>query len=260
MTVRNIGRCLLIVIAACLFARADNPVQGRNKISIRGQQQDIYFLPANGAGPHRPVLFVPGDGGWRGFAVEMAQQLQSAGYNVFGLDTRHYLQSFTGRNILSPAQIASDFRQLADWIRQGGSERVLLAGWSEGAGLGLAAAADSTNKNIFDGLVAIGITEQNILAWRYSDLWAEVAKKVPNEPTFASSEYISKVAPLPLFVIASTKDEYISPEATRTLFDLAKEPKRFEMIDAKDHKYGGNTEAFFRTFKEALAWIVQQHK
>lgn len=260
MIVRKIARVLLAVAVTCVIAQADNAVPGRNKVWIRGQEQDVYFYPGSGSGPHRRVLFVPGDGGFRGFAIDMAENLQSAGYDVFGLDTRRYLQSFTGATVLTTAQIAGDFRQLAQWMQQGNSERVLLAGWSEGAGLELAAAADSASKNVFYGLVAIGMTEQNILAWRYSDLWAEVAKKLPQEPTFASSEYIAKVAPLPLFIIASTRDEYISQDTSRTLFGLAREPKRIEIIDAKDHKYSGNTDGFFRTLKEALVWITQQHK
>jgi pimeloyl-ACP methyl ester carboxylesterase len=260
MTARNISRLCLVLIVTCLLARADNPVPGKNRVWIRGQEQEVYFLPGAGVGPHRRVLFIPGDGGWHGFAIDIGDNLSAAGYDVLGLDTRRYLQSFTGESVLTTTQIASDFRQLADWIRQGGHDRVLLAGWSEGAGLGLAAAADGASKSVFEGLVAIGMTEQNILAWRYSDLWAEVSKKLPKEPTFASSEYVSKVAPLPLFVIASTRDEYISQNVSRTLFGIAREPKRFVLIDARDHKFSGNTDQFFRTFKEALSWTVQQHK
>lgn len=259
MSVKKIIGVCLMGLMACL-AHADSPAPGKNKVWIRGQEQEVYVFPASGATSRGRVLLVPGDGGWRGFAIDMAENLQSSGYDVFGLDTRRYLQSFTGTTVLTTAEIASDFRQLASWIGQGGHDRVLLAGWSEGAGLGLAAAADSNNKAIFQGLVAIGMTEQNILAWRYSDLWAEVSKKLPNEPTFASSEYISKVTPLPLFLIASSHDEYISQNVSRTLFGMAKEPKRFALIDARDHKFSGNTEEFFRTFKEALAWTVQQHK
>ncbi|HET8667181.1 MAG TPA: alpha/beta fold hydrolase [Terriglobales bacterium] len=253
---------LLFVTAVltCAVAFADTPRQGKNKVTVRGQQQDVYFLPGAGAGQHNKVLFAPGDGGWRGFAIAMAENLQSAGYDVYGIDTRRYLQSFTGSTVLKPAEIASDFRDIANWARQGSGARVLLLGWSEGAGLGLAAAADSQNKKVFDGLITIGMTDQNILAWRYADMFAEIAKILPSEPTFPSSEFVGKVAPLPLFVIASSHDEYISQDATKALFSAAKEPKKFAMIEAKDHKYSGNTDTFFRTLKDALAWIVQQHK
>jgi pimeloyl-ACP methyl ester carboxylesterase len=151
-------------------------------------------------------------------------------------------------------------RQIVEWIRQGSSEPVVFAGWSEGAGLGLAAASDAANRNAFAGLIAIGMTERNILAWRYSDLWAEVARKLPNEPTFQSVDYIGKVSPVPLFIIASEHDEYTSAEQSRRMAALAREPRQFVMIDAKDHKYGGNTDTFFQTLKRALSWIAGQKR
>jgi len=32
------------------------------------------------------------------------------------------------------------------------------------------------------------------------------------------------------------------------------------MIDARDHKYSGNTQGFFRALREGLNWIQQQHR
>jgi hypothetical protein len=71
---------------------------------------------------------------------------------------------------------------------------------------------------------------------------------------------MAKVSPLPLFVIASTSNEYVTPEATRSLFAAACEPKRLVMIDARDHKYSGSTESFFRALREGLNWIQQQRR
>jgi pimeloyl-ACP methyl ester carboxylesterase len=247
--------CLL-----CLPRLADAVTPGRNKVVVRGQSQDIYYFPGQGSGPHRKVLFAPGDGGWRGFANDVAENLQAAGYDVYGLDTRRYLTSFTGKTVLTPSDVAGDMRQLAEWMRQGSAERILLAGWSEGAGLGLAAASDASNRSVFAGLVAIGMTPRNILAWRYSDLWAEIARKLPNEPIFSSADYIGKVSPLPLFIIASEHDEYTSPEEARQMASLAREPKQFVIVDAKDHKYAGNTEVFFQTLRHALTWVAEQQR
>lgn len=246
-----------IVALNVSFGLAEGPKQGRNKVVIRGQEQDVYFYPARATEARGKVLFVPGDGGWRGFAKDIAVQLQAAGYDVYGLDTRSYLQSFAASGGLKTSEIGGDFRQIATWIRQGSSRPLLFAGWSEGAGLGLVAVSDPQNKDVFQGLVAIGMGERNLLAWRWSDTWAEVAKKLPNEPTFPSSEFVGHVAPLPLFVIASSHDEYTTQEATRSLFALAKEPKMMVMIDAKDHKYSGKTDDFYRILKQALTWIVQ---
>jgi pimeloyl-ACP methyl ester carboxylesterase len=249
-----------IVLALCTTVCAENPKPGKNEVTIRGHLQEIYLYPAEGAGQHRKVLFAPGDGGWRGFAITITEDLATkAGYDVYSVDTRRYLESFTGPVVLSTAEIASDFNQMARWIQQGGQERLLLVGWSEGAGLGLAATAAAANETIFDGLVAIGTPEYNILAWHWTDIGAEMTKKLPREPTFKSAEFMAKVSPLPLFVIASTSNEYITPEATRALFSAARQPKRLVMIDARNHKYSGNTDGFFRALREGLNWI-QQHR
>jgi pimeloyl-ACP methyl ester carboxylesterase len=248
----------LLSLAASLWS--ETPRNGRNKVPIRRQQQDIYYFPGSGNGPHLKVLFAPGDGGWRGFAVTIAEELAKAGYDVYGVDTRHYLQSFTGPAVLTTAEIASDFKQMAEWVRQGEQERVLFVGWSEGAGLGLAATSDAADKEVFAGLVAIGTGEQNILALRWTDIRAEVTKSLPHEPTFNSAEFVGRVSPLPLFLIASTSDEYVTPETTRSLFSAARDPKRLVMINAHDHKYSGNANEFFRALREGLVWIRQQHR
>ena len=248
----------LLALGAAAFAQGPRP--GKNSLRIRDREQEIYFYPRVGEGSHSKVLFLPGDGGWRGFAITIAEDLASSGHDVYGLDTRRYLQSFTAPSVLTPAEIASDFRQIASWIRQGNSERVLLMGWSEGAGLSLAAATDPTNKEIFEGLIAIGATEQNILAWHWSDIMAELRKELPKEPTFASVDYVGKVAPLPLFMIASSGDEYISLAATRKLFSAAHDPKRMVLIEARDHKYEGATGEFFRTLPDAVQWVVEQRR
>jgi pimeloyl-ACP methyl ester carboxylesterase len=248
----------LLALGAAAFAQGPQP--GKNSFRVREHEQEIYFYPGVGGGSHSKVLFIPGDGGWRGFAITIAEGLASSGHDVYGLNTRRYLQSFTRSSVLKPAEVASDFRQIAGWIGQGSSERVLLMGWSEGAGLSLAAAADSMNKDIFEGLIAIGATEQNILAWHWSDTMAEFRKALPTEPTFASVDYVGRVAPLPLFMIASSGDEYVSLDATRKLFSAAHDPKHMVVIDARDHKYGGATGEFFRTLPDALRWVVEQRR
>lgn len=249
---------MILVFGTAAFAHAARP--GKNDLSIRNQHQEIYFYRAAGGGPHRTVLFAPGDGGWRGLAVTIAETLASSGYDVYGLDTRRYLQGFTGLAVLKPTEIATDFRQIANWIRENNPDRILLVGWSEGAGLALAAASDPQNKQAFEGLIAIGATEQNVLAWHWSDVVAELRKRLPDEPTFPSADYTSKVAPLPLFMIASSGDEYVSSDATRKLFSAARDPKRLVVIEARDHKYGGATSKFFRTVREALEWVLQQRQ
>jgi hypothetical protein len=248
---RRFLRCTMIVMALCVTAGAQTVTARKNTVAIRGRLQDIYLYPAVGSGEHPKLLFVPGDTGCRGFGAEIAEDLAKAAYDTYCLDTLRYLRSMTGHTVLSTADIASDFRQIARWIVPNGRTRLLL--------LDLAAAADESNHDIFSGVIAIGTPETNILAWRWWDAGAWFTKRVPSEPTFSSAQFIPKVSPLPLFLIASTSNEYVTPEATRELFSAAREPKRLVIIDAQDHKYGGNTERFFTVLQQALDWI-EQHR
>jgi fermentation-respiration switch protein FrsA (DUF1100 family) len=104
------------------------------------------------------------------------------------------------------------------------------------------------------------MTEYNILALRWSDLMAQVTKKLPKEPTFKSVDFVDKISPLPLAMIGSTRDQYVSVETTRELFAAAREPKQLVLIDAENHKFGGKTDEFFRTLNENLLWIQQQKR
>lgn len=249
---------VVIVIAFCANVCAQIPHAGKNTFTIRGQEQRVYLYQAVMTGQHRKIFFAPGDAGCRGFAVAIAERLGKEGYDTYCLDVLHYLESFTGKSILTTDQIASDFNQIARWIQQKDHEPILLLGWSEGAGLGLAAAATQENKILFDGIIAIGVPENNILAWHWKDVAAWLSKKAPHEPTFKSADFMARISPLPVFVIGSTSTQWVTPEATHELFSLAQEPKRLAMVTAQDHKYSDNTEGFFNALREGLGWVRQQ--
>jgi len=150
-----------ITLSACVYAQI--PHAGKNTLTIRGQEQRIYLYRAAMPGPHRKIFFAPGDAGCRGFAVAIAERLGKEGYDTYCLDVLHYLESFTGKSLLTTDQIASDFNQITRWIQQKDHDPILLVGWSEGAGLGLVAAATQENKALLDGFIAIGVPENNIL-------------------------------------------------------------------------------------------------
>ncbi|MCS6816869.1 MAG: hypothetical protein N0A16_04995 [Blastocatellia bacterium] len=245
--------CVMLLLLVPIWEQT--PAPGENTPIIRGQAQEIYFYPATGTRLDRKILFAPGDGGWRGFAVVIAQTMASWGYDVYGLNTKRYLMSFTGKTRLKETDVMNDFRQLAQWIMRNGSERITLVGWSEGAGLCVLAAASPENKKIFNGLITIGLTESNVLGWRWIDNLTYITKRDPNEPKFFTADYLPAVSPLPLLMLQSSRDEYISPEAGKRLFSVAREPKRFQLIEARNHRFDGNTEGFFNALREGLEWV-----
>lgn len=246
-----VAALLLVFCQFTLSAQAG----GKRVIEIRGRTQEVYYYPAASKPPRGKILFAPGDGGWRGFAVEIAQEASSWGYDVYGFDTKHYLESFTGKTMLSEADVMKDMRSVASAICSDAGERVIFIGWSEGAGLGVLAAAGPENKTTFHGLVAIGLGDTNVLGWRWADNITYVTKQLPNEPAFSARKYLPDIAPLSLFMIHSSKDEYTPAKDAQKLFEAARQPKRLSVIEAQNHRFVGNHEEFFRVLREAVEWV-----
>jgi len=62
---------------------------------IRGNEFALARLPSSANVSSVAVIFLPGDGGWRGTAVAMGRTIASWGYDVYGFDTKKYLAAFT---------------------------------------------------------------------------------------------------------------------------------------------------------------------
>jgi dienelactone hydrolase len=225
-----------------------------NTVVIRGQKQELHHHPPTATPLNRRVLFVPGVGGWRGWAITIAETMASWGYDVQGLDTKVYLDGFTGKTQLTEADIMNDFRELADWMTHRSAERVTLVGWSEGAGLGVLAAAAERNKSAFDGFAAFGLGDENAIAWHWADNLTSLVK-IPNEPTFRASDHMARISPLPFFMIQSSHDQYTPLDEAKSLFAQARDPKRFVLVEGRNHRFDGNQDEFFRTLREGLQWI-----
>jgi alpha-beta hydrolase superfamily lysophospholipase len=245
---------MLVFLTASACAQSPSP--GKNTVLVRGQKLDVYLYPAGPPHLNRKILFVPGDGGWRGYAVRLAEQMQSWGYDVYGLDTRTYLESFTsGKTHLKETDVANDFLKIARWMKGGSLERITLVGWSEGADLCLLAAADDESKGTYTGLATFGLSKEGILGWRWSDFTSYITKTDPDEPKFSTTPYVPKVAPLPLLILQSSHDEYVPVDEAKRLFASAREPKRFVLIEARNHRFDGNHDDFFRSLRDGLEWF-----
>jgi dienelactone hydrolase len=244
-----------MLLTTVIFGQTASP--GKNTVTIRGQKQEIHYYPATGTRLNRKVLFAPGVGGWRGWAITVAQTMASWGYDVYGLDTKTYLDSFTGKTTLKETDVMNDFRQIAEWMTNRSGERVALVGWSEGAALGVLGAAGDGGKKDFTGLITFGLGDENVIGWHWLDNLVDLAGKTPKEATFRAADYMAKVTPLPLFLIQSGQDEYTPLGEAKRLFALAREPKRFVLVPARDHRFDDNEEEFFRQLHEGLQWISQ---
>jgi len=232
------------------------PVPGKNDVTIRGEHQEVYYLPATGNPLRRTILYAPGIGGWKGWAITVGETMASWGYDVYGLDTKVYLDSFTTKSSnLSEADITRDMQALGEWASRGSTTPVIFVGWSEGAGVGVLALAGAEKKP-FVGLATFGLEDSNVIAWHWSENLTSIVKK-PHEPTFQASDYMEKIAPLPLMMIQSTHDQYVDVDEAKRLFAVAHDPKRFELVQADNHRFDGNHDQFFLVLREGLQWIIK---
>ncbi len=255
----------VLFLVLCLVPAAGKQqaavTKGRNVVLVRGKTQYLFLYPGSGASLQQAkILFAPGDFGWHGAAVTMAERMASWGCDVFGLDTKQYLESFTGATPLRETDVMKDIRQLADWLAPSPKQPVSLVGWSEGAGLMVLAASSPWREEKYAGVVTMGLSDSNVLGWTWKDDLTYLTKRAPNEPAFSSLSFVERIAPLPLVMLQSVRDEYVSFDEAQRLYQRAKEPKRFFLIDARNHRFDGNPDEFFKRLREALEWINSLHR
>jgi len=254
--------CILAVAALLLCARSAFAVTGeRVDFPLRGQKLTLaVYRPPLSHGPVKGTIIMgSGDVGWVGLAVSLAAFLSDAGYVVVGVNAREYLAAFTTRTggHLSATDVPADYARLADFLRARSllDPPVLVSGVSEGAGLAILAASAPANHSWIGGAITMGLPGTIELAWRWSDFTSWITKKDSGEPSFAAKDYIATVSPVPLYMIQSTRDEYVTERDYRLLEAAARTPKQLALIDAANHRFTDKIQELRATYLKGLAWI-----
>jgi alpha-beta hydrolase superfamily lysophospholipase len=246
-------RLVLIAGLILLMAAASQAEPERTDLlTLRGRRQTLHLYgPDRGA----PVILWSGDGGWIHLGPQAAEMLAARGFFVVGIDSRAYLESFTSATTtLTPGDVAADFRTLIGYASRATGQHPLLVGVSEGAALSVLAAADRSMPAIA-GVIALGLGDRNELAWRWKDAVIYLTHGVPREPTFSVRALVDRVAPAPLALISSTRDEYVPSGEIDSIVAAARAPKRLWMIDAADHRFSDKQEQLARCLADAIAWV-----
>lgn len=247
------GLCALSIWAG-LAAPTAAAAASTATIVLRGRPQTLHLYGVRG-GP--PVVVSSGDGGWMHLGPYVAELLEAKGFFVVGFDVKAYLASFTsGAQTLRREDEPADYRSLAAFAAAGSSRKPILVGVSEGAGLSVLAASDTATKASVAGVIGLGLPDRNELGWRWKDSLIYLTHGVPHEPTFSAADLAGSLAPVPLGVIHSTGDEFVSMVDARRIVNAARDPKRLWVIDASDHRFSGNLPAFDRALLDALVWIA----
>lgn len=248
------GAALMLLAAGLVFAE-DSVVP----VTLRGKRVTLTRLQTLGA-PAAAVMFLSGDGGWRGAAVSMCRTIASWGYDVYAFDTKKYLESFSeAGSRLSLGEMASDLRMLASRVAGISNRRVILAGWSQGAGMAVAAASGAVERGEpIQGILTLGLPESAVLGWDWKATLAVIARREPDLPSFEVKPLLPGVAPAPLWMIHGTEDEYTARVAARRLFETAGEPKRLEEIQGANHRFDGHTDEMYQSVRKGLKWVASR--
>jgi pimeloyl-ACP methyl ester carboxylesterase len=129
---------------------------------------------------------------------------------------------------------------------------------SEGAALAVLAASDPRNHDWIDGVITMGIPPTAELAWRWTDMGAWITKRDADEPSFAPADVIGAVSPVPLYMIQSSKDEYVPKAEYERLNAAARDPKKLVLIDASNHRFTDKRPELRAAYAAGLRWVAQQ--
>ena len=250
----------IAAVSLLAVAAAMAPARDRIEFAVRGKRLTVtIYRPA--VPPKGTIVIGSGDVGWVGLAASLAEELSAGGYVVAGVNTREYLSSFTeGTQHLTVRDVPADFHELIDLLRRTQllHRPVVLSGVSEGAALAVLAASDPKNHALVDGVITMGLPPTAELAWRWTDMGSWITKRDANEPSFAPETVIAAVAPVPLVMIQSKKDEYVTETDYHRFLATAKDPKKLVLIDASNHRFTDRRPELSAAYRDALAWIAMR--
>ncbi len=231
--------------------RLDFPLRGR-VLTL------AVYHPRTPQVPKGTIVMGSGDVGWVGLGASMADQLSEQGYLVVGVNVRQYLSAFTdGKKHLDIREVPQDYHALSELLVH---ERllvhpVIVSGVSEGAAIAVLAASDPANHAWIDGVITMGLPPTAEIAWRWTDAASWITKHDADEPSFSPHEFIAAISPLPLLMLQSTKDEYVSESDYRRFESTARDPKKLVLIDASNHRFTDRLKELHAAYLTGLDWI-----
>lgn len=248
-------RALFGLLTLLLLVPPPAAAQTTQTLTLRGRPQTLH-LSGPPSGP--PVIVSSGDGGWIHLAPQVATMLAARGFFVVGFDSKAYLESFTsGATTLTTTTVPADYRAIVRFAARHSAQKPVLIGVSEGAALSLLAATEPETKALVSGVIGLGLGDANELGWRWKDALIYLTHGVPSEPTFSTIAMAGRVAPTPLAVINSTRDEFVPAGEADRIMSAAQSPKRLWMIAAADHRFSDRQAELSLRLAEAIAWVRQ---
>lgn len=238
---------------------ADVVTEDRNVV-VRGEQFVVHFYRPQGDKSAVPAIYACGDGGWRGLAPRTAEQLAHMGFAVAGIDSKIYLREFSSvKDPLTIKQLARDYSDIAvalrSYARVDRTTPVYVYGWSLGAGFAIAVGSDAQTRSNWAGIISIGLPKQNQLVSGLGANHANLNNGANASYGFRSEDVLAQIAPVPLVMIQSTSDTASPQKVGNALFASARDPKKYVLLKASNHRFSGAREEFYEALGNAVTWM-----
>jgi alpha-beta hydrolase superfamily lysophospholipase len=216
------------------------------KVDDAGQPVKLHglWLPQDDA--QAPVLLYLHGARYdvRGSAPRM-RRMHELGFSVLGVDYRGFGRSSKG--LPSEEKAAEDARAAWDWLaRQHPQARRFIFGHSLGGAIGVQLAAEVHDEA---GLIVEGsFTSIADVVSTFRWGWLPVSPFITQR--FDSAARVAEVGS-PLLVVHGSRDSLIPSKLGQTLYDKAREPKRFVLVEGGSHH---NTNAVGQAqYRQAMA-------
>lgn len=260
--------CLVLTAAISLAGCALNPhpvaaVHERTVSALlHGKTLELHLAAPGAAVAAQPlVLYVSGDGGWFGAAVDMFQVIARAGYNAVGFSARTFLRlERPGGRLSSPEQLASEYDAILTETRTAlnlpPETPVVLSGWSRGAAFAILVGTARNAPSHLHGIVAIGLTDDEDLQVNAADDDSDDAGAAgtSRHSRFEPYARIGRLGAIRCAVIQATGDHFLPAARAHELFGPQTPSRHFYAVTARNHRFSGGRPAFQSALVDALHW------
>ena len=182
------------------------------------------------------IVFLHGNGDNVSTQLPNTFWLAKEGFDIYVFDYREYGLSQGEADLdLTIADISLMIDYVADQLPE--DEKLIVMGHSLGGALAIYAVANSDRREKVEALITIGAfsdyhdVTQDVLSksWLFWLFQWPLSFTVDN--SYRPLGSIAEISPIPVLIIHSENDEIIERYHADRLFDAAKEPKVFKLID-----------------------------